>query len=75
MGNSFSDRPMSETAGVRMDVVAVPPWLDEWTPPWPVAAPAPGEPVVPAGDASPETVEAAFVRFYGSRFEASCPSP
>ena len=47
---------MSETAGVRMDVVAMPPWLDEWTPPWPVAAPDLGDSIVLDGGASPEEV-------------------
>jgi hypothetical protein len=47
---------MSETAGVRMDVVAIPPWPDQWTPPWPVVAPALSESIVLDGDAAPETV-------------------
>lgn len=47
---------MSETAGVRMDMVVEQPWLAEWTPPWPVAAVVPGESIVLDGAASPEIV-------------------
>jgi hypothetical protein len=46
---------MSETA-VRMDVVVEPPWMGEWTPPWPVAAFAPGEWMVLHGGVTPEEV-------------------